>query len=66
MVTAGKERGKSGTILRVFPKDNLVILEGINLAHVKEGSYTLVALPLSIPGSDGAPCRAVLVEGTVG
>ncbi|MBU0967497.1 MAG: cyclase family protein [Proteobacteria bacterium] len=40
----------------------VTILEGLNLASVKEGHYTLVALPLSIPGADGSPVRAVLIS----
>lgn len=30
MVIAGKEKGKTGTIVRVFPADNRVVLDGIN------------------------------------
>jgi len=32
IVIVGKERGKSGTILRVIPRDNLIILDGMNLS----------------------------------
>jgi len=42
-------------------KQEVVLLEGIRLAHVKEGIYTLNAAPLNLGGSDGAPCRAVLI-----
>ncbi len=31
MVIAGNDRGKSGKVLKVFRKDNRVIVEGINL-----------------------------------
>lgn len=41
----------------------IIILEGLELSHVAPGSYTLIALPLKIKDADGAPCRAVLVEG---
>ena len=37
------------------------ILEGLDLKHVTEGSYTLVAFPLKIQAKDGAPARAVLL-----
>lgn len=40
-----------------------VLLEGIRLSEVSEGVYFLCAAPLSLSGSDGAPCRAVLIEG---
>lgn len=36
------------------------IVEGLRLGHVEPGPYELVCLPLLIPGSDGAPARAVL------
>lgn len=36
------------------------IIEGLQLAHVKPGRYELACLPLKIPGSDGAPARAVI------
>ena len=30
-VIAGEARGKSGTVLRVFPKTNRVLVEGVNI-----------------------------------
>lgn len=39
-----------------------VLLEGIRLEGVSEGSYVLFAAPLALEESDGAPCRAVLVD----
>ena len=40
---------------------NVVILEGIRLADVSEGVYFLNAAPLNLSGSDGSPCRAILI-----
>ena len=40
----------------------IVLLEGIRLAGVKEGIYLLNAAPLNLGGADGAPCRAVLMD----
>lgn len=37
------------------------LLEGIRLAGVKEGRYILCAAPLNLGGTEGAPCRAVLM-----
>ena len=36
-VTSGKDKGKSGVILRALPKENKVVVEGVALAkrHVK-------------------------------
>ena len=45
---------------RVLLKAGVVILEGLDLSRVTAGRYELVALPLLIPGCDGAPARAVL------
>ena len=35
-------------------------LEGLVLAEVTPGRYTLIALPLRIEGADGSPVRAAL------
>lgn len=40
----------------------VVILEGLDLRRVEPGAYELACLPLKIVGSDGAPCRAVLIR----
>lgn len=39
-----------------------VLLEGIRLCAVDEGVYFLNAAPLCLGGSDGAPCRALLIK----
>jgi arylformamidase len=39
----------------------IVIVEGLDLSGVTPGVYELRCLPLSLPGLDGAPARAVLV-----
>ena len=36
------------------------VLEGLILADVPEGEYTLAALPLKIEGGNGSPVRAIL------
>jgi arylformamidase len=41
--------------------NGVLILEGIDLAGVAPGRYTLVALPLRIVGADGSPVRAALI-----
>lgn len=40
----------------------IVLLEGIRLGDVPEGCYLLNAAPINLGGSDGAPCRATLIE----
>ena len=39
---------------------NIYILENLELAHVPDGEYELIALPLRLEGADGSPVRAVL------
>lgn len=43
-------------------KKEVVILEGLVLQNVPEGEYFLSAAPIKLGGSDGAPCRAVLLD----
>ena len=40
----------------------VVLLEGIRLGGIPEGVYLLSAAPISLGGSDGAPCRAILIS----
>jgi arylformamidase len=39
-----------------------IIIELLDLSHVEEGDYTLVALPLRFTGLDGSPARVVLLD----
>jgi arylformamidase len=40
----------------------VVLLEGLVLGEVTEGNYFLSAAPIKLGGSDGAPCRAILID----
>ena len=40
----------------------VVLLEGIRLSAVPTGVYILNAAPLNLSGSDGSPCRAILID----
>jgi len=40
----------------------VIIIEGLDLGQVAEGSYDLFCLPLNLVGSDGAPARAILLD----
>jgi len=42
--------------------NDIFILEGINLAEVPAGRYTLFCLPLKIAGGEASPVRAVLLQ----
>lgn len=48
---------------RVLLEAGVIVVEGLELSGVRPGNYTLVCLPVKLQGSDGAPARAVLVEG---
>ena len=41
--------------------ENVLILEGLDLAGVPPGAYTLVAAPLRLPGVEASPVRALLL-----
>jgi large subunit ribosomal protein L24 len=53
-VIAGKDKGKTGKILRALPKENLVVVEGLNLrkkhqkptSKDKKGQLIEVASPM--------------------
>jgi arylformamidase len=52
--------GDPGPTHRAFLAAGVVILEGLDLRAVSPGAYHLICLPVLIPGSDGAPARAIL------
>jgi arylformamidase len=41
---------------------SILIIEGLRLKDTLEKTYTMIALPLSIPGMDALPLRAVLIH----
>ena len=47
---------------KILLSQGIALLEGIVLKEVPEGRYFLSAAPLNLAGSDGAPCRAYLIE----
>lgn len=51
-----------GETHRVLMRAGIAILEGLNLAGVGPGHYTLVAAPLRLAGTEAAPARALLLD----
>jgi arylformamidase len=49
-------------IHHALARNQVVILESLNLRDVEEGTYDLVAAPLKIVGADAAPVRALLIR----
>jgi len=45
---------------RVLLAAGVVVIESLDLAGAPPGRYDLIALPLLVPGADGAPVRALL------
>ena len=50
------------SVHRILLAHDTIIVEGLDLREVSPGLYDLICLPLRIPGGDGAPARAVLVQ----
>jgi len=48
---------------RILLGAGVVPIEGLDLRGIEPGDYFLVAAPLKIQGSDGAPARVLLVRG---
>ncbi len=48
---------------RALLGEGVAILENLELSHVTPGKYFLLAPPVKIGGVDGAPVRAVLMDG---
>lgn len=62
--TVGPETAPMKVHLELLSAE-VVLLEGIRLGEVPEGVYLLNAAPIHLGQGDGAPCRAVLVEGSL-
>lgn len=60
--TVGPEDAPMEVHLKLLGAD-MALLEGIRLSQVAEGAYMLNAAPIHLGGAEGAPCRAVLMEG---
>lgn len=80
MVIAGKSRGTTSTIVRVFPRENLVILDAVNLSkrhqrpsgRSRKGQIIERAMPLHasnvmlLDPKTGKPTRVKIVRGKEG
>ena len=56
----GPENAPMAVHLSLLSRD-VALLEGLRLADVSEGVYFLNAAPLNLSGTEGAPCRAILI-----
>ena len=70
-VLTGKDRGKEGVVMRVIPKDNKVIVDGVNVAKKHQKARTATSqggiidkdMPIPVPNvallspGDGKPTK---------
>jgi arylformamidase len=47
---------------RALMDKDIVVIEGLQLADVEEGSYFMIAAPLNIQGTDASPARVLLLD----
>ena len=55
---AGKENGAE--VHQLLLNSDVTIIDGLDLRTIDEGIYEMIALPMKIAGSDGAPARVLL------
>lgn len=46
----------------ILLKNDVVVIEGLNLVDISPGIYELIALPILLEGADGAPARVLLIQ----
>ncbi|WP_134687080.1 cyclase family protein [Brevibacillus migulae] len=63
----GIERSQTGhpTHKTLFAH-GIIVIEGLRLQEVEQGEYFMVAAPLKLVGTDAAPARVLLFEGSMG
>ena len=57
-----QEFTSDGETHRILMRAGVAILEGLNLAGVAPGEYTLVCAPIKLVGTEAAPARALLID----
>ena len=50
---------------RAILRENIAVLENLDLSQVKPGKYFLIAAPVKIRGVEAAPVRALLIDGHI-
>ncbi|PKO10974.1 MAG: cyclase [Chloroflexi bacterium HGW-Chloroflexi-2] len=46
----------------ILLENDVVVLEGLNLADISPGIYELIALPILLEGAEGSPARVLLIQ----
>jgi len=47
---------------KILLKNEVIIIEGLDMSKVGEGEYFLISLPLKLGGLDGSPARVILIK----
>jgi len=59
----GIERGQDNHMTHIrLLSQNIIILEGLVLKEIPEGTYQIIALPIKVRGVEAAPVRAILIK----
>lgn len=57
-----KKSNPGHPIHKILLLAEIVVVEGLDLREVPEGSYKIFCLPLRVVGADGSPARVILVK----
>lgn len=57
--------GTGGDTHRILLGEDVVVVEGLDLHAIEAGPYSLICLPLKVSSVEGAPVRAVLIDGVL-
>lgn len=63
-ISVDRYEDESLPVHNILLKNDVLILEGLDLSAVSPGRYWLICLPLKIKDAEAAPVRAVLVGGS--
>ena len=50
---------------KLLLENEIIIIEGLRLNEIKPGRYTLILAPLKLKNYEGAPARALLIDGEI-
>jgi arylformamidase len=59
-LSVGGYHADGAAVHRILLEAGIWIIEGLDLPPVTGGRYEMIRLPVKLPGSDGAPARAIL------
>lgn len=54
--------GTPPDVHEILLREEVIILESINLFSIEEGDYELICAPLKIEGLEGVPCRSFITQ----